>query len=202
MRVMKRDKRDWNGATPSSESGGEYEAECEGEYEDWARMRNRGERGERSDCPGAGVGKGVGNISEMVESVVIVGRTRKARKISPFMLQLKATKRRMTIGRSSARGRSERFIVDRRRVERGMSDPVGQTNGTDGERGSTRRVVNAGMERTVELKDVVRDQGRERREEIVGRERMVVRPDDGWRTSWRRRGQRWPTGGNKRYGLG
>jgi hypothetical protein len=57
------------------------------------------------------------------------------------------------------------------------------------------------MERTVELKDVVRDQGRERREEIVGRERMVVRPDEGWRTSWRGRSQRWPIVRSKRYGL-
>jgi hypothetical protein len=56
---------------------------------------------------------------------VIVGKTRNARKISPFMLQLKTMKRSIRIGRSSARGRSERFIVDRRRVERGMSDEVG-----------------------------------------------------------------------------
>jgi hypothetical protein len=42
------------------------------------------------------------------------------------------------------------------------------------------------MERAVKLKDVVRDHGRERREERVGRERMVVRPDEGWRTSYAR----------------
>jgi hypothetical protein len=115
MRVMKRDKRDWNGATPSSEGGGE----------DWARMCGMGKSGERCECSGANVGVGVGNMLEMFERVLIVGKTRNARKISPFILQLKAMKRSMTIGRSSARGRSERFIVDRRRVERGMSDPVG-----------------------------------------------------------------------------